>query len=55
MEEPKHFYSISWSQPYSFGLSMEELDAMMELLIELDMEAGNMQESQTELKRIMAL
>lgn len=55
MEEPKHFYSISWSQPYSFGLSMEELDAMMEMLIELDMEAGNMQESETELKRIMAL
>lgn len=53
MEEPKHFYSISWSQPYSFGLSMEELDAMMEMLIELDMEAGNMQESKQVINMIM--
>lgn len=52
--EPKHFYTIKWSQPYSFGVSMEELDSMMEMLIELDMEAGNMSESKAVIDNIMS-
>jgi hypothetical protein len=51
--EPKHFYTIKWSQPYTFGVSLEELDALMEQLIELDMEAGNMQEAAEVINMIM--
>lgn len=50
---PKHFYTISWTQPYTFGVGLEELDALMAELIELDIEAGNMDEAKEALQRIM--
>jgi hypothetical protein len=52
---PKHYYTIRWTQPYSFGVGLAELDALMDELIELDIEAGNMMESKTEIERIMKL
>lgn len=53
--EPKHYYTVRWTQPYSFGVGLAELDALMEELIELAIDAGNVTEAQTEIERIMKL
>jgi hypothetical protein len=53
--EPNKAYIIRWTQPYSFGTSLEELDALMEELIELSVEYGDMAEAKQEIKRIMEL
>ena len=51
-------YSISWTQPYNMSyphVSMAELDALKELVIEQVLESGDFEEANAELARIMAL
>ena len=53
--DPNKAYIIRWTQPYSFGSSLGELDALMEELIELAVVYGDMAEAKQEIERIMKL
>ena len=53
--EPKKLYTIAWTQPYTFGIELAELDALMNELIEIGLECNDFTEANQEIERIMKL
>jgi hypothetical protein len=54
--EPKHLFTIRWTQPYTQNTSFLQLlrDAY-EQAVEASLEVGNFKEAKVELERIMKL
>lgn len=53
--EPKKLFSTSWTQPYQYqihGVSLKELDALKELVIETMLDAKDFKEADELIARI---
>lgn len=59
MNDKKHLYSISWTQPWPGDEYRREmynaLEELLDTVIDLDLERGNYTEAKVELERIMKL
>lgn len=54
--EPKHLYTIKWTQPYYQSNSfLAELHALYMELVEVSLDEGHFEEANAEIARIMAL
>lgn len=55
MNDKKHLYSITWTQPYPQYDHKNAVDALTEILVETYLEEGWYDEANIELARIMKL